>query len=167
MISRKKNRLMNNDSRTSTPSPVDGTPRSSRSGSRIINLVIGDILVFLIFATIGRRSHGEAAGLNTIFQIILTALPFLAGWFIVSPFIGAYRRGLEINPASMAKRTFFAWLASWPVAMILRGIFVDHAIPPWTFWLIAFLANTILLLLWRVPRAFLGQVRERTQQSNA
>ena len=152
-------------SNASTPSPADGTPRSSGPrGSRIVNLVIGDILVFLIFATIGRRSHGEAAGLNTILQIVLTALPFLAGWFIVSPFLKAFSRDLETNPSAMAKRTLLAWLASWPVAMILRGIFVDHAIPPWTFWLVAFLANTILLLIWRVPLAFLGQVRERTRQ---
>lgn len=159
---------MNTKARVSTPSPADRTSPSGRSSNlRLVNLIIGDALVFLIFATIGRRSHGEAAGLNTIVQVVLTALPFLAGWFIISPWLGAYRRALEINPLAMAKRTFLVWLAAWPVAMLLRGIFVDHAVPPWTFWLIAFLANTILLLLWRVPRAFLGQVRERTQQHNA
>ncbi len=144
--------------------PVPSQAGGGRSnGSRISNLIIGDILVCLIFATIGRRSHGEAAGLNTFVQVVLTALPFLAGWFIIAPILGVYRRGLEINPIAMAKRTFFAWLAAWPLAMIIRGIFVDHGIPPWTFWLVAFLANTILLLIWRVPLAFIGQIRDRVR----
>ena len=134
------------------------------NGVRLANLVLGDILVFLIFAAIGRKSHGEAAGLNTIVQIVATASPFLVGWFIVSPFLGAFRRGLEAKPAEMAKKTLLAWICAWPVAMILRGIFVDHAVPPWTFWIVAFVANTILLLVWRVPVAFLGQMRERGQR---
>jgi Protein of unknown function (DUF3054) len=137
------------------------TPAVRSNGARLTNLIIGDALVFLIFALIGRRSHGEAAGFNTVVQIVVTALPFLAGWFIVSPFLGAFRKGLETRPLEMAKKTLLAWICAWPVAMILRGIFVDHAIPPWTFWLVALLANTILLLLWRVPVAFLGRIRER------
>ena len=157
---------MNTKEQTTNAASSGATSPVARSnGSRIANLVIGDILVFLIFATIGRRTHGEAAGFDTLVQIVLTALPFLAGWFIISPIFGAYRRGLQAQPLAMAKRTALAWVAAWPFAMILRGIFVDHAIPPWTFWLVAFIANIILLLLWRVPLAFLGQIRERSTRA--
>jgi hypothetical protein len=128
---------------------------------RIAILVIGDALVFLIFAAIGRRSHGEAAGFGALLQIAQTAAPFAIGWFIVSPFLGAYRRGLEEQPRAMALRTLLAWLAAWPVSMALRGIFVDHAVPPWTFALITLVTNTILLLLWRWPFALLSSLRKR------
>src|ERR1700687_1565267 len=97
-----------------------GTPTKSNTGS-IINLVIGDILVFLIFAFIGRRNHGEAVGLGAILQIVVTAAPFAAGWFIVSPWLGAFKRGLETEPKQMATRTALAWLAALPVPIGLTG----------------------------------------------
>lgn len=128
---------------------------------RISTLVLGDLMVFLVFATIGRRSHGEAASLSNLWQIFLTALPFAAGWFLVAPFVGAYRRTLMSNPRKMAQRTILAWILSWPVAMALRGIFVDHAIPPATFAAIALLTNLILLLVWRWPYALTNSMRSR------
>jgi hypothetical protein len=123
---------------------------------RITFLVIGDAVVFLVFAAIGRRSHGEGSGLGAIMQVVVTAIPFAIGWFLVSPFIGgAFRRGLEGRPGEMARRTALAWLAAWPVSMALRGIFVDHAVPPLSFAVITLISNTILLLAWRVPFAFI------------
>ncbi len=111
-------------------------------------LVVGDIIVFLVFALIGRRSHGEG---NNILGPVITALPFAIGWFLVAPFVGAFKRGLERNTGKFALRTFLAWLAAWPVAMLLRGVFVDKGVPPWTFALITLISNTILLQVWRVP----------------
>ncbi|GAC1407107.1 MAG: DUF3054 domain-containing protein [Ktedonobacteraceae bacterium] len=120
-----------------------------RSGwRRITLLVIGDIIVFLVFAAIGRRSHDEA---GNVFGIAITALPFAAAWFLVAPFVGAFNRGLERNTGKFSLRTLLAWLAAWPVAMVLRGVFVDQGVPPWTFALITLVSNTILLQAWRVP----------------
>ncbi len=115
----------------------------------VIMLVIGDMVCFLIFAALGRNTHGEAAGFCAIPQIITTALPFAIGWFLVSPFVGAYRRVIVAQPRAMAIRTALAWLLSWPVAMLLRGIFVDHGVPPLTFALIVLLFNMLLLVVWR------------------
>lgn len=129
---------------------ASATPtRSMPNGQRIAMLVIGDIVMFIIFATLGRRNHGEAAGINAFLQIVLTALPFAIGWFIVSPFIGAFRRGLELRPGAMARRTFLAWICSWPIAMALRSIFVDHSIPPLSFFIVVLIVNSILLVAWR------------------
>ena len=133
--------------------------RGMSNKTRIISLVIGDAIVLLIFAAIGRRSHGEAAGLASLFQVVLTAAPFAAGWFLVSPFVGAFKRGLERNPAKMAQYTLLSWVPGWAVGFTLRGIFVDHAVPPLTFAIVSFLSNTIFLLLWRLPFAFIGRAR--------
>src|SRR2546421_8805836 len=92
-------------------------PPEMSNTRRIATLVVGDALTFLIFAAIGRSSHGEATGLAAIPQIALTAAPFAAAWFIVAPFAGAYRRELTAQPRKMAIRTVLAWLLSWPVAM--------------------------------------------------
>src|SRR5579884_1804307 len=156
----KKPRL-NASSATETTMTNNTTRRRARpipEWQRIGTLVLGDFLVFLVFATIGRRSHGEV---SDIWQIFLTSLPFAAGWFLVAPFVGAYRRALMSSPRKMAQRTILAWILSWPVAMALRGLFVDHAIPPATFAAIALITNLILLLVWRWPYALTNQMRNR------
>jgi hypothetical protein len=142
-----------------TPVSTSEGRKGMSDAARIISLVIGDAIVFLIFAAIGRRSHGEAAGLGAFFQIVLTAAPFAAGWFLVSPFTGAFRRGLEKQPVKMLQRTLLSWLPGWAVGFTLRGIFVDHAIPPLTFAIVSLLSNTIFLLLWRLPFSWIGRTR--------
>jgi len=139
-----------------------GNTRKERSTSRhMIVLASGDLLAFLAFSAIGRGSHGEETGLAAIPAVIVTAAPFAIAWFIVSPFIGVYRRELVANPRKMARRTFIAWMLSWPVAMALRGIFVDHAVPPFTFALIALFVNAAFLLLWRWPYALNHSMKKR------
>lgn len=127
----------------------------------VIILIIGDLLCFLIFAALGRDTHGETSGFAAIPQIIKTALPFAAGWFLVSPFVGAFRHKILAQPRAMVLRTVLAWLLSWPVAMILRGIFVDHGIPPFSFAFVVLLFNTVLLLVWRWPFALNNSMRKR------
>lgn len=135
---------------------VNETITSARKGGnaqtarpqRTVILVIGDIIVFLIFAAIGRRNHSEA---GNVFGIAITALPFAVAWFLVSPFVGAFKRGLEYSTGKMSLRTLLAWFAAWPIAMLFRGVFVDKGVPPWTFALITLITNTILLQVWRVP----------------
>src|SRR5437868_10694757 len=135
-------------------------PPKTSNVRRISTLVVGDALAFLVFAAIGRSSHGEAAGLAAIPQIVLTAVPFAAAWFIIAPFAGAYRRELTAQPRKMAIRTVLAWLLSWPVAMALRGIFVDHAVPPISFALITLIFNTFILLIWRWPFALNNSIKK-------
>jgi hypothetical protein len=144
---------------TTKETKTEAPPETSNT-RRIATLVVGDALAFLIFAAIGRSSHGEATGLAAIPQIALTAAPFAAAWFIVAPFAGAYRRDLTAQPRKMAIRTILAWLLSWPVAMALRGIFVDHAVPPLSFALITLIFNTFILLIWRWPFALNNSIKK-------
>lgn len=146
-----------------TPSsPKKGFDNAMSSNrARIISLVIGDTFCFLVFAAIGRGSHGEATGLGAIPQVVQTALPFLTGWFLVAPFVGAFRCDVAANPRKMLSRTLLAWLLAWPVAMALRGLFVDHAVPQLSFALITLAFNTLFLLLWRWPYALNNSIKGR------
>jgi Protein of unknown function (DUF3054) len=127
----------------------------------VIMLVIGDLLCFLIFAALGRNTHSEASGFAAIPQIVITALPFVAGWFLVSPFVGAFRLKILTQPGAMVMRTALAWLLAWPVTMLLRGIFVDHGIPPLSFAIVVLLFNMLLLLIWRWPFALNNSLKKR------
>ncbi len=140
--------------------------------ARIATLAVGDAIVFLIFAAIGRNNHGEASGLAAIPQIVLTAAPFAIGWFIVAPFIGVFRRKLADEPKAMAMRTALAWLLSWPVGLLLRWFFVDRLKNPPTsagdftaFAIVTFLFNVVVLLIWRVPYAINNQIRKNIAQA--
>ncbi len=134
-----------------TISNINTPEEQPKSGvSRICLLVIGDALVFVIFAVIGMRSHKVAL---TVPSVLLTAAPFALGWFLVSPFIGAFRRNITSQPGKMSLRTALAWLIAWPVGLLLRGIF-NHEIPPVSFAIVTLITNTVFLQLWRVPFAW-------------
>ncbi len=111
-------------------------------------------------SVIGRISHGEPVGLTALPQVVGTAAPFAAGWFIVAPFVGAYRRDITAQPREMAKRTAFAWVLACPVGLTLRGIFVDHGAPPFSFAAITLLFVLIIMLLWRWPYALTNSLKK-------
>jgi hypothetical protein len=147
------------------PNAIDAKDTSENKGKasirRIILLIIGDAIVFLIFAAVGRRSHGEAASLSSFLQVAGTAAPFALGWFIVAPFIGAYRRRKTTGVGNMAQWTALSWVAAWPVALLFRGIAVDRAVPPLTFMLISLISNMVFLEVWRVSFAWLSGLKRR------
>lgn len=132
---------------------------------RTISLVVGDIICFLIFASLGTNQHGE--GVNLLYSFWI-ALPFVAAWFVVSPFVGAFRADIATSPKRMFMRTILCWLATWPVAMALRWLQIDRVKTPPTplgsflaFAVVALLFNTALLLLWRWPFAANNNLRKR------
>lgn len=106
-------------------------------------LVAGDALSFLTFAAIGMQSHHQNGNL------FWTALPFAAGWFVAAPFIGAFKRPLTTGLGPMLRRTEIAWLAAWPVTLVLRwALSADHSVPL-SFALVILLANGLFLGIWR------------------
>jgi hypothetical protein len=150
-----------------TPTSVEEDVTTSNISSNIrrtIFLVIGDAIVFLVFAFIGIKNHKEA--IDPI-KIVMTAAPFALGWFIVAPFAGAFSRWKTATPKKMALYTIRAWLASLVLGMTFRGITVDHKVPPPSFITITLISNTILLLMWRVPFAWLTRKKNRAGLDNS
>jgi hypothetical protein len=123
---------------------------------RIAALVVGDLIAFVVFAALGRETHNEATSPDAIGQTLWTALPFALGWFLVAPWLGAFKRAGAERPLQMLRRTEIAWLASWPVALLLRWAFTpNHHIPPLAFVIVALLANAVILGVWRTVFAAL------------
>jgi hypothetical protein len=128
----------------------------------VILLVVGDIMCFLIFSIVGDAQHNEFSGLAAVPHIIAISLPFLAGWFLIAPFLGLFRKELTTAPRAMAYRTALAWIPAWIIAMLLRGLFVDHGIPQSAFMEIAFVFNLAILELWRWPFALNNLARKQS-----
>ncbi len=115
---------------------------------RTAALVAGDAVAFLIFAAIGRASHAEGAGLDAIVQVAETAAPFLAAWYAVAPFLGAYRPHQTATPRGMLARTALSWLVAWPIGLGLRAL-VRHSGIPVSFAIVTFLTVLAILAIWR------------------
>ncbi|MBO0794899.1 MAG: DUF3054 domain-containing protein [Ktedonobacteraceae bacterium] len=159
-------KIKNTDNLTLPAGEQPDDKKSMSTVRRLSTLIVGDVLVFLIFSMVGRSSHGEAAGLDAFGQIVQTAAPFAIGWFLIAPFLGAYRRGLEVEPGRMARRTLLAWLCSWPLGMLLRCI-AEQRIPNYTFFIVSFLSIAVILLIWRWPFALTNSIRYRQNQTTA
>ncbi|WIG57428.1 MAG: hypothetical protein OJF49_000172 [Ktedonobacterales bacterium] len=140
----------------------DSTPANQQRRStitRIALLVVGDALSFLVFATVGRDTHSEAAGITALGRTIWTAFPFALGWFIVSPWLGAFARKHTGTVGKMLFRTEIAWVCAWPVALVLRfWLSADHKMPL-SFAIVILLANALFLGLWRSTFAYITRTK--------
>ncbi|MBF6590996.1 MAG: DUF3054 domain-containing protein, partial [Ktedonobacterales bacterium] len=72
------------------------------------------------------------------------------GWFLVSPFVGAFQRHLTASATSMLRRTELAWLCAWPVTLILRWALPPrHTVPAASFAIVILVSNAVFLGVWR------------------
>jgi hypothetical protein len=126
------------------PRQVSATPDLRRTAA----LAVGDALAFMLFAAIGRASHGEASGLSAILEVAETAAPFMIGWFVIAPFAGAYAPVISSQPRRMVGRTALAWLIAWPIGLIVRAVIRSTSIAP-TFAVITLVTVLLILLGWR------------------
>jgi hypothetical protein len=140
---------------------IDKRGTASPAIGRIAGLVVGDTLSFLVFAAVGRETHHEASGLAAFAQVALTATPFALGWFVVSPWLGAFRRAKTTAPLGMLRTTSLVWLAAWPATLLLRWAITLQP-PPVSFALVILVANAVFLSAWRTTFAWIGgMVSER------
>lgn len=121
----------------------------STDARRLALLAAGDVGVFLVFAALGRRSHGEAAGIAAVGQVLETAAPFVIGWLAIAPLVGAFRLGTLENPKVLLGRSLLAWLLALPVGLLLRMLIRQSAFPPISFAVTTFLIVGVLLGAWR------------------
>lgn len=114
-----------------------------------------DVVLIVLFALIGRGSHGEAVTAGGIWQ---TAWPFLAGWAIGYVTTGAWVRALRLWPTAVV-----IWILTVGLGMVLRvwnhqG--VDHGNPlPISFVIVASVVLALFLLGWRVVARLVLRVR--------
>lgn len=158
--------VTDNDS-DENPSSRETLQIDSRSDTnRPLFLLYGiDALMFLIFAALGKASHSTASGFQWI-DIASTAAPFLAAWFVTSPFTGVFNdleykkdtdatennikndngNGVDIKTLVLASlgQTAKGWAVAVPLGCVARGI-VKGCAPPVPFVVVTLIATLILL----------------------
>ena len=113
---------------------------------------LGDLAVFGIFVIAGRAEHGiiqEAAFWRT-------ALPFAAVWFLLSPWLGAFRASTLTSARASAWRVPLIWLVCGVVAVVLRVWLTDRTFQL-TFALVAIGVQAVMLFGWRVALSLVSR----------
>ena len=111
-------------------------------------LLAGDFSALLTFAVIGRASHDESVDL---IGSLLTAFPFILGFFAVAKPLGAYDEGSTDTYQRMLDSLGPAWFFGILSGCILRGI-GKLAFPPIAFCIATLIFTFVLLVL---PRTLL------------
>ncbi|KAF8023072.1 hypothetical protein BT93_F0536 [Corymbia citriodora subsp. variegata] len=118
-----------------------------KNWGRVALLAGGDVVALLLFAVIGRFSHGfPVFDLETL----RTADPFVAGWFLGAYFLGGYAGdGRGENGLSKAViSTTKSWALGIPLGIAIRVVLSSH-IPPYNFILVTMGSTAVLLIGWR------------------
>ena len=138
------------DTQWSGQSGLDVNIKSSNSWNDIINrplLALGDTSALWIFSSIGRANHAES---GDAFGTFVTALPFIVGWFALSPLLGSY--SMEATATRSIPYTATKLLPGWAIGTVgglaLRGL-SKGVVPPTPFIIVTCIATFSLLLLWR------------------
>lgn len=124
------------------------TTRAMPAGARTAALVAGDVVALLVFAAIGRRSHGEAAGLAAILEVGRTALPFIVGWLAVAPWTGAFDPARTAGVVPMLRATLLGWAGGLLLGAVVRAGMIGR-LSPASFYVVTFLVALLLLGGWR------------------
>lgn len=131
---------------------------------RIALLVAGDAVGLLIFAIVGRISHGEVLSLETLG----TALPFWIGWYTAAGLLGGYGKSAcgEFGVLPATGTAVKCWAAGTPISLILRGILKGY-IPPLSFALITTAVTGVIMVGWRTAFTALVPLKDIESKNGA
>jgi Protein of unknown function (DUF3054) len=104
-------------------------------------LLAGDLICFLVFAVLGLRSHEDGI---TLSGIVRAATPFQAGWLLAGLVPVFHERRSKHRRTGVLRR----WAPAWVIGLALRTLFFDRSFEV-SFAIVSFLANALLLLIWR------------------
>jgi hypothetical protein len=127
--------------------PTTSLERGAHWG-RTAALVAGDTVALVVFAALGRNSHGLATGLAAVGETLRTAAPFVLGWFAVAPWLGAFSPAATRGPTAMLRTTLLAWVPAVVVGAMLRALAIGR-LSPWPFYAVTFVVGLLLLAGWR------------------
>lgn len=115
-----------------------------------ITLIAGDLVAFLIFGALGRASHGMEVSLLSAANAVL---PFVLAWLGVGAALKSFDPARLSRPLDGIKQAVLTWLPACPVGFVLRYFYLQRG-THWSFMVMVFVLNLVLLALWRAGYAW-------------
>ncbi len=112
-------------------------------------LAVGDVLVLVALLTVGTLNHTTVEFLldDPVYLLGVWA-PFLIGWVLIAPLIGAYSAGAVETAKSSVPLVIRSWIPAAVIGFVLREfVFRGNAAP--TFMLITLVLGAVALGGWR------------------
>ncbi|MFB6268612.1 MAG: DUF3054 domain-containing protein [Halobacterium sp.] len=108
----------------------------------VVRFLPGDLAAILLFVLAGTISHGSLTP-NRYAGVLL---PFLVGWFVVSPLAGGYDETVLDSTRAALGYAAASWVGADFLAQVLRGTvyFPGNADPQ--FFLVALLVGGVFLV---------------------
>lgn len=113
-------------------------------------LIAGDFIVLLLFVLVGRGSHSMSADIPAI---MMTAAPFLFGWFVITPWFGLFKADVSLNWRALLPRLIIGWAIGGALALVLRTLLLGRPVPAGiipSFAVAAMSFSTLFMLIWRL-----------------
>lgn len=113
-------------------------------------IAVGDLVVLLAFVFAGTLQHYAVAELRAEPLIyVFAAGPFVLGWLVCAPLIGAYSPGGGSAPNSSIPLAIRSWIPAAVVGLVVRVVAVpDRGFDP-VFAAIMLVGGAVVLAVWR------------------
>ena len=123
---------------------------SSRIDRGAAPLAVGDVLVVIAFLTAGTLSHTTTQFLveNPLYLAEVLA-PFLIGWAVAAPLVGAYSAGAVEAAKSSVPLVVRSWIPAAVIGFVLRTFVFTGGVAP-AFVAITLVGGMVVLGGWRV-----------------
>lgn len=117
-------------------------------------LILGDILALIILTIIGFATH-NTANLSFLPRMAAVFFPVVFSWFVLAPWLGLLDEAVISIPKNLW-RVIFAFLFAGPLAIILRGAWLNAPVLP-LFTLIFGASNAAGMVFWRWLYIFIAR----------
>lgn len=117
-----------------------------RSSRLHLPLLVGDLIAIVVFTAVGMAEHRQPLG---VIAVLVTAVPFLIVWPLVSFWLGALRLQSVETIIKSVTSIIFPWILTMPIALQLRVLLLKRGAPI-IFALVAFISGWFFLAAWRI-----------------
>lgn len=112
-------------------------------------IAVGDIVVLLLFLLAGTLRHNDLAAVQADPLIYVTAAgPFVLGWLICAPLIGAYSPGGGSAPNSSIPLAVRSWVPAVILGLVVR-VAADFGGADPVFAAVMLVGGAVVLSVWR------------------
>lgn len=123
---------------------------SRRIDAAALPLAVGDLIVLVAFLTAGTLQHNTVSDLtNDPLYLGGVVAPFLIGWVVAAPLIGAYSAGAVESAKASVPLAIRSWIPAAVIGLALRATPVFHGGVEWTFAAVMLVGGSVVIGLWR------------------